>query len=126
MHFEQMQFFCRTCGRPTLHTRNYDRCPHMLHALVTLFLCGLWAPVWVLHALSVASENNFRLWRCNFCGQAAGTGGQSPPGAALPNAAPQTPFGQPSAGGPQALGGPAHRPPKDPPPPRSQVTGGWG
>lgn len=32
------------------------RCNHLLHALLTLFLCGLWAPIWLILALSVREE----------------------------------------------------------------------
>lgn len=32
-----------------------------MHALITLFLCGLWVPVWVL-----ASRRD--AWRCQTCG----------------------------------------------------------
>jgi hypothetical protein len=37
---------------------------HLGHALVSLFLCGLWIPVWILAAASNASEP----YRCSQCG----------------------------------------------------------
>lgn len=59
MPIEQTSIHCAQCGRLSLHARS---CPnHVVHALVSLFLCGLWVPVWVL-----ASRRD--AWRCQTCG----------------------------------------------------------
>ena len=39
---------------PTWHPRTIEipvETNHALHAVITLFLCGLWAPVWIIVAL---------------------------------------------------------------------------
>lgn len=71
MAFEQTQVNCGHCGKPTLHTRSTEDFPHMLHLLISVFLCGLWIPVWVI--LTIISENAGRgvPFRCSTCGQAA-------------------------------------------------------
>lgn len=38
---------------------------HVLHLLVTVLLCGLWVPVWIIMALSHREYGN---WRCMECG----------------------------------------------------------
>jgi hypothetical protein len=35
----------------TVVVNNYSAFPHGLHAVITLFLCGLWLPVWLIHYL---------------------------------------------------------------------------
>jgi hypothetical protein len=58
----QSQKFCRTCGKLTLHTRPGTN--NLLHALVSLFLCGAWIPVWII----VGIVNVSRSPRCAQCG----------------------------------------------------------
>jgi hypothetical protein len=52
---------CKTCGgRRAAHRRPVN---HVLHLLISVFLCGLWLPVWACLAL-------FRWggWKCSSCG----------------------------------------------------------
>lgn len=60
MPIEHAQGFCPTCQRQVLIQR--DTPNHLVHALVSLFLCGLWIPVWLL--VSIGS----RPWLCSQCG----------------------------------------------------------
>lgn len=39
---------------------------HILHLLITLFLCGLWIPVWILHSINTESSP----YHCLSCGYA--------------------------------------------------------
>ena len=48
---QQNQFYCNRCGRMTLHTRNTNEAPHILHLLMTLLCLGLWLIVWFLDVL---------------------------------------------------------------------------
>ncbi|TCN52169.1 hypothetical protein EV641_10845 [Rhodococcus sp. SMB37] len=32
-------------------------CPHLLHFVLTLITCGMWLPVWIIHAIYVASKS---------------------------------------------------------------------
>jgi len=129
---EQVQWHCNNCRCPTLHVRMTEECPHLIHAIVTCFLCGLWLPVWIVHSILTDSANQRRDWPCNRCGQPAGTGGRFvppvqhaavvpavvviPTASALPS-----PTGAPT----MSRGSPAQQPPKAPPP-SGKVTGGWG
>lgn len=79
MATEQAQFFCHNCRCPTLHTRITEDCPHLVHGIVTLFLCGLWFPIWLVHSLMVDSANGKQRFLCNRCGQPAGMVPMMPP-----------------------------------------------
>lgn len=70
MRHEQTQIRCARCGDYTLHVRDVETVPHLIHAAITLFLFGLWLPVWVIHAMIVASKES--QFRCSRCGQAQG------------------------------------------------------
>lgn len=59
---QQTTQFCQQCQRQTLHARNSPN--HLIHALCTLFLCGFWAPIWILVSLSSSSQP----FRCQSCG----------------------------------------------------------
>jgi predicted RNA-binding Zn-ribbon protein involved in translation (DUF1610 family) len=67
MALQHAQFNCHNCGKATMHVRSEADVNHVLHLLVSLFLCGLWPPVWLLitllHSLSVGE-----VWRCQTCG----------------------------------------------------------
>lgn len=52
--------FCPHCGQERLFVR--DGVNHLVHAIVTLLLCGLWLPIWFIASLSDAP------WRCSVCG----------------------------------------------------------
>lgn len=55
-------FLCPQCRQMRLFEQ--EGINHILHLLITIFLCGLWIPVWILMAFS--AENN--PYRCTFCG----------------------------------------------------------
>lgn len=65
---DQASFHCPQCQQQRLFTRNGVN--HVVHLLVTLFLCGLWLPVWIIIAASQSSNPYF----CSSCGY-SGTSG---------------------------------------------------
>ncbi|HZN32444.1 MAG TPA: hypothetical protein VFB80_01445 [Pirellulaceae bacterium] len=65
---EHAGYHCANCGRLTMHVRDVKRCNHLVHALVTLFLCGLWLPVWIIAACS----EQLGPWLCSQCGFSGG------------------------------------------------------
>ena len=71
MAHEQSQAYCCVCGKPTLHARDTYDVPHVFHLLATLFLCGLWLPIWIIHCIAntLGAQPPFL---CTQCGQAAG------------------------------------------------------
>jgi len=71
MPLQQVQIDCPLCQRPTLHAR--DRPNHLVHGLVTLFLCGLWIPVWIFASWS----SNEKPFLCQTCGTATDTPARS-------------------------------------------------
>lgn len=64
---ETKRAHCPDCDR----TVRAERRPvnHVLHLLATVFLCGLWLPVWILVALGLGREP----YRCPECGYAMGS-----------------------------------------------------
>jgi hypothetical protein len=60
MAMDQTSKFCRRCNKHTLHARPGTN--HLAHALVTLFLCGFWLPIWILASLKIGG------WKCQTCG----------------------------------------------------------
>lgn len=58
----QKQVFCPTCN--TLRLFEKEGTSHLVHAIVSLFLCGLWIPIWILAALANSSQPA----RCTQCG----------------------------------------------------------
>jgi ribosomal protein L37AE/L43A len=67
MALQHAQFNCHTCRRATMHVRNEADVNHVLHLLASVFLCGLWLPVWFLIALH-HSLTAGAVWRCQNCG----------------------------------------------------------
>lgn len=59
MPTQQSSFWCPQCEGQVLGTR--QGCNHLLHAIITLFLCGLWIPIWILAAIPEP-------YRCQTCG----------------------------------------------------------
>jgi hypothetical protein len=57
---QETSAYCEHCRRPVLGRR--DGPNHLVHALVSLFLCGLWIPVWIIAALSTGG------YACPTCG----------------------------------------------------------
>jgi hypothetical protein len=53
--------FCRHCGSQVMVTR--EGVNHILHLLLTVFLCGLWLFVWIPLAIGGGGP-----WRCTRCG----------------------------------------------------------
>jgi len=62
---------CGTCKAATLHGKPSTN--HLVHALVSLFVCGLWIPVWIM----AASTGD---WKCQTCGTTSDSnaGGAAP------------------------------------------------
>lgn len=67
----QAQFHCYRCDAPTLHTRAAAEFNHLPHLIASLFLCGLWAPVWLLLA-AIHESRKPEPYMCSRCGQPAG------------------------------------------------------
>ena len=61
MPSEESSAYCPECRRNVMIRRQTPN--HLIHALVTLFLRGLWLPVWLVIALLGNST-----WRCTRCG----------------------------------------------------------
>lgn len=57
---DQTSRFCSVCQKRTLWARPGTN--HLLHLLVTLFLCGFWLPVWILASIKIGG------WKCQSCG----------------------------------------------------------
>lgn len=53
-------FFCPKCGQQQLFVR--EKPNHLIHCLVTLFLFGLWLPIWVAATIFAGG------WHCSVCG----------------------------------------------------------
>jgi hypothetical protein len=53
--------YCPHCDKRRLF--RYKSVNHVLHAILTIFLCGLWAPVWV--AIAIAGNGSPL---CTTCG----------------------------------------------------------
>lgn len=53
--------YCHHCQRNVLVRRQTPN--HLIHALVSLFLCGAWIPIWLL--ITLFSREPFR---CTACG----------------------------------------------------------
>lgn len=56
------RLYCTTCQRETPH--QVQGINHLLHLILTLLVCGLWLPVWIM--LAVAGGNA----ACTRCGTA--------------------------------------------------------
>lgn len=71
MAIEQEQFYCPQCDRLTLHQRPTYQVPHGVHFGFTVLSCGLWLPIWALHAI-LGPLLDPAVFRCAHCGQVAG------------------------------------------------------
>jgi hypothetical protein len=56
--------YCPYCRKMSMFVRTVDVPNHLVHAIVTLFLCGLWLPVWIICAIAAGEQP----WRCTVCG----------------------------------------------------------
>lgn len=54
--------WCEACGKNTGHMR--EGANHIVHVLLTLFLCGFWLPIWIIAAVAAHSSPSI----CNNCG----------------------------------------------------------
>lgn len=66
----QDQAYCHRCGTMRLHTRVTRDVPHILHLLLTIFLCGFWFPIWILDIITNSFEQSSEPYRCTNCGRA--------------------------------------------------------
>lgn len=62
MSVEQVRGYCPECERARRGERPAFN--HVLHLLATVFLCGCWAPVWVMMALTYNEP-----YLCHECGE---------------------------------------------------------
>lgn len=53
--------FCKSCNKQVAAVQS-NTPNHLLHAVITLFLCGTWLPVWIF--VSMLQD-----WRCPNCGK---------------------------------------------------------
>jgi hypothetical protein len=69
MALEQTQKYCQRCQSNELHARPATN--HLLHLIITVFLCGFWLPIWILSSLKIGG------WRCQKCGTSPSQTAQS-------------------------------------------------
>lgn len=67
MSSTRSQMMCSHCGVPTLHERDPRSVNHILHLLISVFVLGLWIPIWLIMAASAKP----RFMRCLACGHSA-------------------------------------------------------
>lgn len=60
--YDKTHKFCSVCACSTPHYRQGTN--HILHLLLTVFLCGWWIPIWLLFSFKIGG------WRCEKCGKA--------------------------------------------------------
>jgi hypothetical protein len=60
--YEETQIHCTMCQRQVLAKRPGTN--HVLHLLMCVFTCGLWALVWLL----ITATTGNKPWRCSVCG----------------------------------------------------------
>lgn len=76
MSMQQTQGFCAQCQKVSLFGRSGVN--HLTHAIVSLFLCGFWIPIWIICSIFWRQK-----YRCQSCGSVLGE-------EAIPSAAPAT------------------------------------
>jgi hypothetical protein len=59
---KQASFHCAQCRQPRLFQQEQPN--HVAHLLASVFLCGLWLPIWAL----IAAQAGNNPWRCAMCG----------------------------------------------------------
>ncbi|MGD0253234.1 MAG: hypothetical protein ABSC01_11115 [Verrucomicrobiota bacterium] len=64
VHVKTTQRFCPVCNQLRLFTK--PNVNHLAHAIISLFLCCTWVPVWIIICLVNAGKP----WRCSVCGNA--------------------------------------------------------
>jgi hypothetical protein len=64
MQQEHWGGYCSHCNKPAMFVRDVERCNHLVHAIVTLFLCGAWLPFWLVFAMTEKAGP----WLCTVCG----------------------------------------------------------
>lgn len=58
---KQASFHCPRCKQHRLFQS--EELNHVAHLIASIFLCGLWLPVWLILAVFERP-----IWRCSFCG----------------------------------------------------------
>src|SRR5262245_52252367 len=69
MPFTESSGWCKNCDCQVMIRK--ETANHLIHALVTLFLCGFWLPFWILVWLSEGP------YRCTRCGATVNVPGSS-------------------------------------------------
>jgi hypothetical protein len=62
MSIQQRSYFCPVCNQQRLFTRQGIN--HTPHILASVFLCGLWLPVWFF--LAITDNSRFHCSQCGF------------------------------------------------------------
>jgi len=65
MATSQVMHYCRGCKAMKMHVQ--PATSHVLHLLLSLFTFGIWIVIWILAAVSNASQKT-----CSVCGKVAG------------------------------------------------------
>ena len=60
--------YCSHCETMRLFRASVPKCNHLVHAIVTLFLCGLWIPVWAIAAFDAENRRQRVRAICSVCG----------------------------------------------------------
>jgi hypothetical protein len=81
-HQEQAGLFCLRCQQHRLFVRTVTSPNHIAHLLASVFLCGLWLPVWFLIA---ALGDKTSEWCCTQCGSRPAKKEPMPKVARVPN-----------------------------------------
>jgi ribosomal protein L37AE/L43A len=66
MAVDQKSYFCKLCGKKTLHARH--RVSEMWGCLLTILTLGLWIPIWLVMSLF----GGLGAYRCQTCGRKKG------------------------------------------------------
>lgn len=64
---KQASFYCHRCQQMRLFSQQGIN--HVLHLLISIFLCGLWLPVWLIMTIS-EGNNPFHCQQCGFADSA--------------------------------------------------------
>jgi len=55
--------YCRLCGKQVATKKKYE-VNHLIHLILTLVTCGLWAPFWIVACILSVFQGEV----CAFCG----------------------------------------------------------
>lgn len=65
IELRQITWRCPVCRRSTVHSSQVRVVNHVTYALITIFLCGLALPIWIIATLRAGPIHP---WRCVECG----------------------------------------------------------